>query len=276
MTGFNDLPLELRSLIWEYSLPGPRNVSVDIQRHTRAPVIFHICQESRAEAQRIGHYELAFPVPTTDLKVNKGRVIWFNFSHDRLCVDKFLLWLVICPESSQPLRSLGLMCVRPLICWEILSHIGNWRKALSGLEEVVLIRKDDNDADHAKLVDTASVPAPVDTYRRCPLIKPYWTIPMRVQISRAEGNPFDDPLCAPSMDKSHAYVFRCATTGEVEVQVLSRQRLRQFRKEEECIGENGLLMENASVLGFKGCPKHPWESGGKKHIKTGITAVDDT
>ncbi|KAI1382554.1 uncharacterized protein F4822DRAFT_441810 [Hypoxylon trugodes] len=247
MPGFTDLPPELRVLIWKCCLPGPRNVSVGIQRHTRAPVILQICRESRAEAQRIRPLELAFPVPDTKGKVHSKRV-WFNFSEDRLCVDNFLLWLVICPEISRPLRSLGLKFIPPLFSWEILNYVRNWEKAITGLEDVVLVEEDTSDTGQTPVIGTAS--SMVDIYRTFPQIKPYWTIPMRVH-RRHEEHPFDDPKYAPAADEFHHYVFRCAITSQLEVQVLSRSRLRQFRK---VAGGT----ENELAMGYQGCPEHPW------------------
>ncbi|KAI0885386.1 uncharacterized protein GGS22DRAFT_163584 [Annulohypoxylon maeteangense] len=115
MAGFADLPPEIRAIIWEFCLPGPRTVVVKRLRHTRAPVVFHICRESREEAQRHS-YELAFSVPYDGglwmtwhrLDFNGRPVIWFNFLLDRLCLESIVINPDECYKSFRRVRSLGL------------------------------------------------------------------------------------------------------------------------------------------------------------------------
>ncbi|KAI0901023.1 hypothetical protein F4806DRAFT_178551 [Annulohypoxylon nitens] len=117
MAVFADLPPEIRTMVWQFCLPGPRTVIIEKYRHTRAPVVLHICRESRLEARRHS-YELAFPASKNHSKwgdrflvVMKGLpVIWFNFSLDRLCLDH--LYILSCdPECRRNfhrVRSVGL------------------------------------------------------------------------------------------------------------------------------------------------------------------------
>lgn len=103
---FPDLPAEIRLMIWKLLLPGKRVVEVLERRRfggkkadliydsslvnftwtSRAPVLFHINQESRAEAEKI--YEL---IPLYKLvgwqyesSSTNGRGIYFNYELDTL------------------------------------------------------------------------------------------------------------------------------------------------------------------------------------------------
>ncbi|KAI1456209.1 hypothetical protein F4805DRAFT_248235 [Annulohypoxylon moriforme] len=115
MAKFASLPPEIRAMIWGFCLPGPRTVMVKRLRHTRAPVVLHICRESRREA-RHQSYELAFPVPhdggrwlTWHRLEFKGQpVIWFNFSLDRLCLESIFVNPDQCSENFRRVRSFGL------------------------------------------------------------------------------------------------------------------------------------------------------------------------
>ncbi|KAI1093344.1 hypothetical protein F5B19DRAFT_131455 [Rostrohypoxylon terebratum] len=131
MAIFSDLPPEIRVMIWQFCLPGPRTVMVKVGKHTRAPVVLHICRESRSEAQKHS-YELAFPVASfsterNTLAMNGRPLIWFNFSLDRLCFqDKFFSFPPWCPNLKR-VKSIGLMFVQfayayPLIYYRLLSR----------------------------------------------------------------------------------------------------------------------------------------------------------
>lgn len=83
MTGFTDLPAELRVQIWQYSLPEPRNLVLswngeDFRSNAYAPNLAHVCRESRLELAT--KYELSFSSQEYPAH------IWFDFSCETLYV----------------------------------------------------------------------------------------------------------------------------------------------------------------------------------------------
>ncbi|KAE9371143.1 hypothetical protein N431DRAFT_294227, partial [Stipitochalara longipes BDJ] len=87
---FNKLPLEIREQIWEFSLPGPRVVTLDTSRDTpvperlcfsrvfkaRNPVLLSTCRESRAVAKR--RYKLAFGTGNVYFDFEGGDILYFG------------------------------------------------------------------------------------------------------------------------------------------------------------------------------------------------------
>jgi hypothetical protein len=94
-TLFPELPFELRLKCWSFVAPGPRRVHIKYQTKYNttnaravvafsgwtspdpAPVILHICHESREEALK--SYQLSFGSVFSEARV------YFNFSIDTLC-----------------------------------------------------------------------------------------------------------------------------------------------------------------------------------------------
>lgn len=88
-TLFPKLPVELRLMVWELALPGPRVITIQARRVSSAarglphltadysiPAIFHTSQESREAVLR--KYEFAFP---RNHLINS---FYFDFSRDVL------------------------------------------------------------------------------------------------------------------------------------------------------------------------------------------------
>lgn len=84
------LPPELRLMIWRFTLPGPRNVGIQmkikdagfggwvVRKNTPPPpVALRVCHESREEARK--HYVLSFGTDAFPATV------YFNFQTDTLC-----------------------------------------------------------------------------------------------------------------------------------------------------------------------------------------------
>ncbi|KAI0832949.1 hypothetical protein F5Y06DRAFT_307407 [Hypoxylon sp. FL0890] len=268
MSGFADLPPEVRELIWEYCLPGPRNVTV-LRRHTPAPVVLHICRESRVEAQR--WYELAFPIallrPKSQyaepvVQFEDRRVIWFNFKEDRLCLDSSRFKPRHCKRSFQRLRSLGLRCCPGGKPWNLLRSVaGRLRKwettQLPWLKEIVFFGPA---VHHVSLRNwyASERAAEVSEYQwdACERLRRRMTsmpsmrhssgIPMRwVPANSAHNYAFNDPTDSLATERARYYVFLCATTGQFEVQKLTKEQLGWTAR------------EYGPIRGFRGCPEHP-------------------
>ncbi|OTA81339.1 hypothetical protein M434DRAFT_17407 [Hypoxylon sp. CO27-5] len=266
MFRFTCLPAELRIIVWEFCLPGPRNVTVMKGKHTPAPVILHVCFESRAEAQRKS-YELAFPVAIKparrgfimgpDIQFESTPVIWFNYKLDRLCLDSSWVDFQSCPGSFRRLRSLGLSYRCNAYCGDGIIGMfyrSIWEDvAFSGLKEVVLFGPRHDVADVHLL---ATVPSPPltsdDDLLVCRLLGSRIRAilnnnmpPIRWHLTNFVGDCFSGPRSAPSSEAVYNYVFICAVTGEVEVQELDQEQL------------GWEIEENGQGPRSKGCPEHP-------------------
>jgi hypothetical protein len=93
-TSFMRLPVELRDIVWELQLPGPRTITItedvvhkslddpDLRiakaAKTPVPTLLHICKESRDFALRF--YRLSFEIELAD------RPIYFDFERDLLFI----------------------------------------------------------------------------------------------------------------------------------------------------------------------------------------------
>jgi len=93
-TSFMRLPVELRDIVWELQLPGPRTITItedvvhkslddpDLRKakaaKTPVPTLLHICKESRDFALRF--YRLSFEIELAD------RPIYFDFERDLLFI----------------------------------------------------------------------------------------------------------------------------------------------------------------------------------------------
>jgi hypothetical protein len=87
---FGKLPLEIRERIWEFSLPGPRVVTLDTSRKgpvperlffsrvfkARNPAALKTCREARAVAKR--RYKLAFGTPNVYFDFEGGDILYFG------------------------------------------------------------------------------------------------------------------------------------------------------------------------------------------------------
>ncbi|OBT69552.1 hypothetical protein VE03_01110 [Pseudogymnoascus sp. 23342-1-I1] len=112
---FPQLPTELRLMVWEFCLPGPRVVDIrmcrksiptstgellDVSRFISSvdhPVMLHVCSESRRLARQ--HYRLAFPKKTkTEWSPAK---IYVDFSIDTIWFDN-LRYFPSTPSTSSP------------------------------------------------------------------------------------------------------------------------------------------------------------------------------
>ncbi|EHL02040.1 hypothetical protein M7I_1994 [Glarea lozoyensis 74030] len=100
-TKFLDLPTELRLKIWAFTAPGPRNVRIRykglpdtieemndprVWPYTSSepvPAAFHVCQESRAEAQKRFPHKPCFGTRNH----HHEAMIYFDFSQDTLVFE---------------------------------------------------------------------------------------------------------------------------------------------------------------------------------------------
>ncbi|KAI1136764.1 hypothetical protein F5Y05DRAFT_420063 [Hypoxylon sp. FL0543] len=268
MPGFTDLPPELRVVIWELCLPGPRNVTV-LERHTPAPVVLHVCRESRDLAQQ--SYELAFSVvsklswgaygPIIDFE--RRPVVWFNFKEDRLCLDSTNIKYGPYLKSFKRLRSLGLRCWPGGSPWNLLltvcDKLGRWENVLEGLTEIVFFGPLVTSVSVLKWYRSENAAGDPDNQRdACERLRKRLTrrlsvlndcmVPMRwVPANSAHDYDFNDPTDALAAECARYYVFLCATTGQLEVQRLTKDQLG-WKKRSGC-----------RKRGFGGCLEHPWD-----------------
>lgn len=119
MAKFSDLPLELREMIWNLAIPGPRLFHAksiiripsgdlpkskyhvkylsdteiwklrcfDFHSPPRPPSVLHVCRESRAAALAAGYFAL----PTAADALDADRHTWFSAPDDILYLDQSFL-----------------------------------------------------------------------------------------------------------------------------------------------------------------------------------------
>ncbi|KAI2632121.1 hypothetical protein GGR54DRAFT_19121 [Hypoxylon sp. NC1633] len=280
MVGLGDLPPEIRACIWSFCLPGPRNVSIRYCSHTPAPVVFHICSESRAEAQNSSSYELAFPASfRTKFEMGGRPVVWFDFSKDRLCLERDTK-PISCLDNFRRVRSLGLQYwdtpqdpeyLRWLYMGDVSDYFRKRKDIYVGVKEVVFFLP----PQRVTLLEGNAVMAePLGDHKVDDEFREYTTralMELYAQILSEGGSildnqilppfkwhmcydmefPFDDPSTAPDAEDSAVYVYLCATSRYLEYTKVSRDQL-------------GLSQEGNPDFkwGFKGCPQHKWEGEG--------------
>ncbi|KAI0098324.1 hypothetical protein F4776DRAFT_529468 [Hypoxylon sp. NC0597] len=244
---FTDLPPLLRIIVWKFCLPGPRNVTVMKGNRTPAPVIMHICRESRAIAQMYS-YELAFPVANfntewlprePDIVFESTPVIWFNFELDRLCLDSSWVDFQSCVENFRRLQSLGISYQYDGYCGDGLLGMFDdciWESEnLPGLKEVVLFgpRRDfwDVSSFGPEPPPNLTLDDELD-WLACRLlgskIGHMLSInmpPIRWDFSRSRYHCFGGPGSAPSAEAAYHYVFVCPTTGRAQIQKFTKEQL---------------------------------------------------
>ncbi len=85
---FSEFPVEIRLLIWEFSLPGPRVLGVhrrevdnfhfrEIENHYN-PTALSVCRESREVALK--HYRLCFGTTNVYADLSGGDILYFGRS----------------------------------------------------------------------------------------------------------------------------------------------------------------------------------------------------
>lgn len=128
---FPKLPTEIRLMIWDFCLPGPRVVDVKIRRcffraSTRKvfklprfissldhPAILHICSESRLLALK--HYKLAFPnTMKTKAETSPAR-IYIDFSIDTVWFDNLHYFPTQWDYAARPSPNTDLAKIRFLV-----------------------------------------------------------------------------------------------------------------------------------------------------------------
>ncbi|ELR07779.1 hypothetical protein VC83_01113 [Pseudogymnoascus destructans] len=136
---FPNLPSEIRLMVWNFCLPGPRVLDVKMRRiFFRAstgkvtnsprfmssldhPVILHICSESRSVALK--HYTLAFP-NTMRLKTKTSPAqIYIDFSIDMVWFDNLHYFPTQWFHSARTSPNTNLAKIRFLVMRHCVDHI---------------------------------------------------------------------------------------------------------------------------------------------------------
>jgi hypothetical protein len=83
MAGFQSLPAEIRIVIWQYSLPEPRNIVLSwsgkgFKVNASPPNTTQVCHESREETKV--RFELSFAAN------GSHPYVWFDYLHDVLYI----------------------------------------------------------------------------------------------------------------------------------------------------------------------------------------------
>ncbi|OBT80025.1 hypothetical protein VF21_01189 [Pseudogymnoascus sp. 05NY08] len=136
---FPKLPTEIRLMVWDFCLPGPRVVDVRMRRRfvrvsTRKvfnfprfissldhPVILHICSESRSLALK--HYELSFPNTMKTKTVISPARIYIDFSIDTVWFDNLHYFPTEWYYGARPSPNTDLTKIRFLVMRHCVDHV---------------------------------------------------------------------------------------------------------------------------------------------------------
>lgn len=278
MDGLFSLPTELRALIWQYCLPDRRHIVLSARpKRFAAPNVFHICHESRTQAQR--HYQLtpaALGVrrrdTTTDYDDLRRHQIWVDFSRDTICVEGD--WNLRPPRDKLSTtlwraQSLAFEFCAPQNFMQLLDILAPVHGNLDNtpdLREVVLysLPKKWFEDYHTGRVQERHPPLDNAHDAARILLRLLHMLfgghawldsgagippPLRWEfVSNDEANVWAGPF--PHAD-SYDYVFRCASTGKFEIQQMDWEQLGQLRRVEPSEPRVHEL-----VGSYKGCPEH--------------------
>lgn len=277
--GLFRLPAELRAEIWQLCLPAPRHIVIPqrSRRRVQTPTVFHICHESRSEAQR--HFNLVAPTPEADWKGDEK--IWIDFSRDTVCIEGEWILLFRSSALARNIQRLAFEFRAPqnfMQLLEILAPVHDSMGSFPSLREIVLYSLPKKwFEDHYGRVQERHPPLADSSAAAKILLRLLHMLfgghawldsgagippPLRWQfVENEECDVWTGPW--PEQER-YEYVFRCAATGRFEVQSMTREQLARLKRTESPEPRVHQL-----VGCYEGCPEHGAEMGTdiSKHSK---------